>query len=685
MDPRTGARSLVAALAVAWICAGIAGPAEAGPTARFVATKLQGDVCVAPCAVHFDAIGDGASQTTDSAFPRAFHSLVFHWNFGDPGSGHWSTDGSSRDSAVGAIAGHLYETPGTYTVRLTATNPHGEHDAVEAQVVVTDPNQHFGDANTWCFANAGTPGGAGFEACPSRRSDRHVVIPASLDDGFGLALSSSYCRAVSTKARCLFRAGDRFDQNVVASVSGTAGPGLISRFGGGADPQVIGGGGFVFVRSGWTIAGFDVTLSTSGSGYSFFRVIQQEGRITLANVRGRNLRAACVEIETGFAPRHSERIGIIGLDCLNVAGTGSQAGLYLRGERVLVMGNVIDDAYEGQFVLRTVHFPWSVVQHNRLLRPGNDPGDQRNAIQIRAWAGNGGGGGAIQPTPTATRFVVVSDNVIGQDNASVFLRTCQTNDCTDSALAQDVRDMVIERNFLFFTSTPGGAKSRMARAFWLQGGDITVRDNILDLQGIESGNAPEQDRLVDQQGNMASAPSRVDDRIHVFNNAVYFDESVQRTYRFCASLAAGTGHRCQNNLAWLPNHSGPKYSDDGPDWSSSNNVFASSSPFAAPIPNQGASNGLSFQLSANASIAVDAGYDFGVEDAGTHLDFGARCRPVDGPDGNDAPDWDVGPWEQAANLDCLPAPEPDASLAGVVALLSLALRLCQSPRRAERR
>ena len=671
-------------LLVALACVAVAGSAAAAPRASFTATPLQGATCVAPCAFHFDAIGNGSNQTTDTAFPRAFHSLIFHWDFGDPGSGTWAVNGSSRDIAIGAIAGHLYEDPGTYLVRLTTTNPHGETDVAEAQVIVADPNSVFGSSNTWCFANSGTPGGAGFEECPTTNPARHVVIPSTAAGGFDLALSSDYCRVSFAKTRCLFRAGDRFLASAVATLSSTAGPGLLSRFGSGADPRIEGGGGFLFLRSGWTVAGFDVALAATGTAYPLFRVIQQEGHITVANVRGRNLRSVCLETETGAAPQHSDLIGLFGVDCLNIPSDGL-AGLYLRAERVLVMGNTIDNAYQGQFVLRTVHFPHSVVAHNRLLRPHDDPANPRNTIQLRAWAGNGGPA-PPQPTPSATSYVLVADNVIGQDNASVFIRTCQTNDCTDSPYAQEMSNLIFERNFLFFTSHPGGTPSRMARAFWIQGGDVTVRDNIVDLQGIESGSFPEQDRLVDQQPNMASTPGLDDDRIQVFNNVVYFKESVSRTYRICSSLAAGGGHRCQNNLLYLPNHTGPKLSDDGPEWTSSSNVFAASNPFVAPIPAQGTSVATDFQLAPTASAEVDAGYDFGVEDAGTRLDFATRCRPADG-NADAKPGYDIGAWERASTAACMPAPEPGAALAGSTALLSLslALRLCQSPRRARSR
>ena len=82
----------------------------ADPVVDFEAIPMQGDVCVAPCAVYFDAVGDGA-RTYDPAFSRPFHSLHFAWSFGDPQSGTWPVSGRSRNQAFGAIAGHLYEQP----------------------------------------------------------------------------------------------------------------------------------------------------------------------------------------------------------------------------------------------------------------------------------------------------------------------------------------------------------------------------------------------------------------------------------------------------------------------------------------------------------------------------------------------------------------------------------------------
>src|SRR4030095_6387375 len=133
------------------------------------------------------------------------------------------------------------------------------------------------------------------------------------------------------------------------------------------------------------------------------------------------------------------------------------------------------------------------------------PAGAPTPIQIRAWAANSSP--SPLPTPAPTRWLIIADNRIGQDNAGVVIRTCQTNDCTDSPAAQDVRDMIIERNFLYFTKEPGRTPSRMPRAFWIQGGDVTVRDNIVDLQGIEPGNAPEQDRLLSPKATKGQVPA----------------------------------------------------------------------------------------------------------------------------------------------------------------------------------
>ena len=651
------------------VATAVAPSAEATPNASFVASKVQGATCVAPCAVHFDAIGNGSNLTTDVSFPRAFHSLLFFWEFGDPGSGTWAVSGKNKDRAIGAIAGHLYRNPGTYLVRLTVTNAHGESDIAEAQVVVTDPDAHFA-STTWCFANSGTPGGAGFESCPTQTTSRHVVIGANVSAGFDLALGTGYCNAGQAKNRCLFRAGDTFRSSGLLTLSMTGGPGLLTRFGEGADPRVVGGDGFLSIRDGWTVANFDVELGT-GNTLSFVQVNPQRRNVTATHLRGRNLGGSCFTTQTGGVPAHNDLIAAIELDCLHVPPSVGTS-VYLRAERTLVMGNVVDLNYLGEFTFRTVHFPRSLVQHNRFTRPNAGP-VERNVIQLRSWTGSTSAGPAdFGPPASATEYVIVSDNELSQDNVGVVVRTCQTNTCGDASDAQNMQHVIFERNFFQFTAHAGGdGPSQMGRAFWLEGGDFTIRDNIFDLQGIKLGDGYNNDRLVQASPNVPSSPGLNDDDVHVLNNVVYFDETIDRPFRICSSMG-GTGHRCQNNLIHLPNHRGGHYDTEGPGWLASNNVFASANPFVRPVPDQGASEPTDFQLAPGAVAVLDAGYDFGAEDTGVQVDFGTGCRPADG-DSDSVADIDVGAWERNSDSVCLlAAPEPGSALAGLVAALALA-------------
>jgi hypothetical protein len=619
--------------------------AGAAPTARFAATPLQGSVCVAPCAVHFDAIGDGTTASVDPAYARAFHTLLFEWDFGDPAAGTWPTSGQSRNRALGAIAGHLYERPGTYVARLAVTNPGGQTHVATRQVVVTDPNSAFAASSTWCFANAGTPGGAGFEACPVRAASQHRVIPSTTNDGFGSALAT--CGASSRKVRCLFRAGDAFRAARIVPLASGAGPGLVSRFGVGARPRVVGGPGFLTMNEGWTAAGFDVELVGT---QSLFNLPPGRSGITAANVRGTNLATTCFVTQTGSStPLHNDRIGAFGLECRNRSDS-RLTGLFLRSERTLVYGNVIDGGYGGEFNLRTVHFPRSVIAHNVMMRPQESGTNRRNNLQLRAWAGDPNPAAAL-PRPTRTEYVIVSDNVLSNDNNDHFVRTCQSNTCgSDGSLPQSMENLLFERNFLFVSRGGDGGVNHVNKAFWLQGGDITIRNNVLDLQGVSTTTTYQGEQLVDRSPNVAAGPNLNDDRIHVLNNTVYHDERTAAAFQFCKGGRIGTGHVCRNNLAWLPNQTGARRIDDG-GWSAANNLFAGPNPFVAMPPPQGAGSIASFQL-AGSGLAVDGGYFYPAADPMVRLDANNRCRPADGPDADATAHWDVGAFEAGAASAC---------------------------------
>ncbi|HUW84794.1 MAG TPA: PKD domain-containing protein, partial [Phycisphaerae bacterium] len=86
-------------------------------------TKASRTSGIAPLAVFFDAVdpASGVLQPTDGDYA----SLGYAWDFGDPDAGTWSTNGNSRNTAMGYVAAHVYEQPGTYTATLTVTDTQG--------------------------------------------------------------------------------------------------------------------------------------------------------------------------------------------------------------------------------------------------------------------------------------------------------------------------------------------------------------------------------------------------------------------------------------------------------------------------------------------------------------------------------------------------------------------------------
>jgi PKD repeat protein len=587
--------------------------ASAAPVARFTARPVQGPTCVAPCAVHFDAIGDGSNETTDPFYDREFHSLFFQWNFGDPGSGSWAVPklpSRSRNQAVGAIAGHLYANPGSYPVTLTVRNPAGEVATATTTVVVADPNAHFGSARTWCFADLSGRGG-NFAGCPLDTNldgscdgvnASHCVNTADFDLAMSGTAPNVGCNAQNAAARCLFRRGDRFTQSATPQLDPASGPGLISAFGAGAPPVVVAGAPtFVRLDDHWTVSGMRVE-----GGTIVFNVGSEARNLTVNDIDAVGHTDACFVTQTAPDASFADLIGIFDLRCDHAPPPPNAdslplplSGIFVRADRVLVMGGFLDNNEWGQFNFRSVHLRWSVIQHVRMEAP--HPGTRRNNIQIRSWHAD-----HVAPPAAPTEWWIVSDNSLSHRRSHNVIRTCQTTGCgaPTSGPASENRNGIIERNLFFHTATGGETKQN---GIDLQGGDITVRNNVLDYQGIVE-TSPGIDRLVFHAPAYAGTTSN--DRIHVFHNTLYYDEPLSRGLRLCDGNT-GTGHQCKNNLAYAPNISGVREIDGGTGWSSANNlVNPSSSPFAGPVPQQEATQvGHFAPAAANASV-VDAGYAF---------------------------------------------------------------------------
>jgi hypothetical protein len=63
-------------------------------------------------------------------------AVDYAWDFGDPKSGAWPHSGRSRNEAYGAVAAHVYQTPGVYTVTLKVTDKSGKRKVFGQKIQV---------------------------------------------------------------------------------------------------------------------------------------------------------------------------------------------------------------------------------------------------------------------------------------------------------------------------------------------------------------------------------------------------------------------------------------------------------------------------------------------------------------------------------------------------------------------
>lgn len=158
----------------------------------------------APLGVVFDA----SATTSVGVTTRPFHDLYFVWDFGDSGSGNYGQGHGtlvSRNTAIGPVAAHLYETSGSYTVTLTVYDTAGNVAQTTQGITVNA----FSNANTICVQNGGD---SSFTTADSLFPGCSHVTTSSL---------STVMTNLATDKRVLIFGGDVVTGNVALTSSKT--------------------------------------------------------------------------------------------------------------------------------------------------------------------------------------------------------------------------------------------------------------------------------------------------------------------------------------------------------------------------------------------------------------------------------------------------------------------------------
>ncbi len=547
---------------------------------------------VAPLSVFFDA-----TATTSALTTKPFHKLQYTWNFDDAAGtasgvttwGNGAASGvSSRNAATGAVAGHVYEIPGT-THNPTLTIYDGVHPPVVLHlptITVSDPNA----LTTYCFAATTTSAALG--GCPSGAAPLVQL-------NFATAMSTAIAAGAT---RILFNRGDKFTDPVQTTIT-TQGPGLIGAYGNAALPIPVIQGTFdgaqlIFGALQWpSVNNCSSPTSCHGGQLADWRVmdlnfvgqatantsaVNMSGSfndITILRVSisgqgaglGNNDTLLSLDNNTGWCCHHiwsgiTVQDSTISNPIIGTPGNTSTYGygVYLGGDRVSFSGNSVDlggtaSATESH-VARFTYLGQAAITNNTLAHPGPTesniklmgPGfpaawggagdDNPGAANHYSWCPTGAG----CPTPDIqglgqgySRWVEISDNQFISGYNNYMVAAAPQNQNSD----ERIKDVVIERNQ--FVSS---GFNTVTIALYLDGFDYTVRNNTFSM--IKPGDPANAIAFIAEVGGTISVAP---DDLMAYNNSYYSDYSLGNNINFLQVNTATTTVDVENNLVYTPN------------------------------------------------------------------------------------------------------------------------------------
>jgi len=474
------------------------------PTANVTPSRTSG---VAPLGVVFDATG-----TTDADVASPFRDLLYLWNFGDSEAGTWeygANTAQSKNFATGAVAAHVYETPGTYTWTCVVWDG-TTADVETGTVTVTDPDTVFSTTNTVVVSN-----GTDFTGKPAGAQE----VPSTTDFDATLATYAG------SGKRVLFKRGDTFVSSATGNLS-AAGAMTVGAWGSG-DLPIINATNIAGVININNTAVNDLRvmdLDIRGNGATDTGTAVLVGAAAIDNVT--LLRLTVSEIGKGMVvTAGGVPTGFVVQDC-NVYNWYASGGNGWFGKLFTsaLMGNNFGPIGGGsaEHVVRIGQGVKVAVTNNNL----QGAAAKKHNLTLRA--------DTHVTTAEDTQYVVISDNKFFGDSATEIVHIRPSAD----SVREDIYDVIAERNWIINGSL--GATGVIITA-----SRVTVRNNIFDMSNRNSTVS-----VSISMDNTAGIPTPDDNRI--YNNTIYS--------AFEGTTIAGviidtepTATVVVNNLAYAPN------------------------------------------------------------------------------------------------------------------------------------
>src|SRR3989344_6519852 len=553
--------------------------------------------CVAPCAVFFDAT-ESTHSTLDSV--KEFLFMDYMWEFNDPYCTNqvWNASGKSKCSDRGPVAGHVYETPGTYEATLYVSYDGETDTAVTSQITVTNPDTVYNGANTICLRADNSPDT--WDGCPNGANQ---ITNSDLDTAMGTTPTGNQ--------RWLLRRGDVFhiDQTLNLANGGI----YIFAWGSGSDPLIeLDGNSSIFqVGANSRFVDFDIVQGTydpSTSGYTAaFANLYSGGQSQFHDSLILRVDVTRLEQFIGMGGTnytnygYNDNIAVVDSKLFERYAGGS-TGIYVFATKFLFMGNEFDDVVPGwgtggEHTLRIPFTNKAVLSHNSLKGPNEH---DRHIIKLH---GNSGSG-----SPTCSEEIVINDNrLIGRAGSTQvelgFYGGSVTSSCAEL--------MRVERNHCTLEGTPGYGQ----RCIGMWGSDSLVANNLI----VQTGVGRYTDGI--QVSKKSGAGDQNPDRNYVLHNTCYTTNSDTGFHACVTVTSEASNTTVHNNIMWAPTLASQDVAvldNQGIGTIFSNNEVTNICPFVSSNP----TSPNDFKLSPS-STYIDAGFSM----PAVAIDFVGNSRP----------------------------------------------------------
>jgi hypothetical protein len=448
------------------------GTGGSGPiTAILVASRTSG---YAPLAVHFDATGSTSTTAgiSDLAQGGTFRQIKHAFDFGDPNSGTHSISGLSKNSepSGGGLAAHVFDTAGTYVVKVTSADGSGSTATASVTITVNDPSV----LTTYAISKTGS-----FTGAPAGSTH----------------LTQSTLPTFASNCRYFFNRGE--DWSILAiDIEDPLTNITVDAYGTGANPT------FASVSVGNSrpnSASFptdiricNVTAVSNGFTY-------QNGAQFLFykcnGAPGSNIGASWTHddqysniSQSAYTNSHE----VFFVDCVLLGPTNPTSyTIYGNGSRLVFLNTYTGGVNEGN--MRFTAWERGVMRHCRVEVPYTD--SSYHAVKLHSggpnayddnWLVSGGRAVTSSYINWMTSKVVFANNYFGGGNngaaiANWTVAICPQNDSTGLAGSEPLGDIILENNKFIHSQSWGGSNMDIA---W-GGRRLTSRNNSV-VQGSGS-------------------------------------------------------------------------------------------------------------------------------------------------------------------------------------------------------